>query len=69
MKLALLAIGLLLIGIAGMAIKTIFNKGNLEKSCASASRIFGEEDGTCQFCGATQDEKCKNEEATLPTHS
>ena len=54
MKLALLAIGLLLLGIAGMAIKTIFGKGHLEKSCASASRLFDEEsEGECKFCGAT----------------
>lgn len=70
-KLALLAIGLLLIAIAGMAIKTIFNKGQLEKTCASASRLFEEEgDGTCQFCGATSEDKCKGDQikidATLP---
>ena len=60
---ALLAIGILGLGIAGMAIKTIFGKGNLEKSCASASRIFAEEsDGNCQFCGATSEEACKNED-------
>lgn len=63
MKVVLLAIGLLLIAIIGMAIKTIFNKGQLEKTCASASRLFDEEsDGTCQFCGASAEEKCKNEE-------
>ncbi len=63
MKLALIAIALLGIGIAGMAIKMFFGKGYLEKSCASASRLFNEEgDGTCQFCGATEDEKCKAEE-------
>lgn len=70
MKLALIAIGLLLIGIAGMAIKTIFNKGQLEKTCASASRIFDEEsDGTCQFCGATSEEKCKNEDESTVSAS
>lgn len=64
MKLALLAIGLLVLGVAGMAIKTIFGKGHLEKSCASASRLFDEEsDGECQFCGATSEEKCKSDEA------
>lgn len=67
MKLALLAIGLLGIGIAGMAIKMFFNKGYLEKSCASASRLFNEEgDGSCKFCGATEDEKCKSEEMPSP---
>jgi hypothetical protein len=63
MKLALIAIALLGLGIAGMAIKMFFGKGYLEKSCASASRMFNEEgDGSCQFCGATEDEKCKSEE-------
>lgn len=66
MKLALLAVGLLVLGVAGMAIKTIFGKGQLEKTCASASRLFDEDsDGTCQFCGATSEEKCKNEEVTV----
>jgi hypothetical protein len=51
MKLALLAIGLLGLGIAGMAIKMFFGKGYLEKSCASASRLFDEDsDGSCKFC-------------------
>jgi len=63
MKLVLISIALLGLGIAGMAIKMFFNKGYLEKSCASASRLFNEEgDGSCEFCGATEDEKCKSEE-------
>lgn len=63
MKLALLAVGLLVLGVAGMAIKTIFGKGQLEKTCASASKLFNEDgDGTCEFCGATSEDKCKNEE-------
>lgn len=67
MKLALIAIGLLGLGIAGMAIKMFFGKGYLEKSCASASRMFDEEgDGNCQFCGATSEEKCKAEEMPKP---
>ena len=66
MKLALISIALLGLGIAGMAIKMFFGKGYLEKSCASASRLFDEEsDGSCKFCGATKDEKCKSEE--MPT--
>lgn len=65
MKLALLAVGLLVLGVAGMAIKTIFGKGQLEKTCASASKLFNEDgDGTCEFCGATSEDKCKNEEVT-----
>ena len=65
MKLALLAIALLGLGIAGMAIKIFFGKGYLEKSCASASRLFDEDsDGSCKFCGATEDEKCKSEDVS-----
>ena len=63
MKLALITIALLGLGIAGMAIKMFFNKGYLEKSCASASRMFDEQgDGSCEFCGASSEEKCKSDE-------
>ena len=63
MKLAIISIVFLGLGIAGMAIKMFFGKGYLEKSCASASRLFDEDsDGSCKFCGATADEKCKSEE-------
>ena len=64
MKLILLAIVLLGLGIFGMAIKIIFKKnGRFDKTCASASRIFGEDDEgkPCGFCGAMPDEKCKDE--------
>lgn len=68
MKGALIAMGLLGLGIAGMAIKMFFNKGQLAKSCASASRIFDEDsDGTCQFCGATSEDACKNDELPKAT--
>ena len=66
MKLALLVIGLLALGVFGMAVKIIFKKGGrFDKTCASASRVFGEEDEDkpCGFCGAMPEEKCKNEEA------
>jgi len=65
MKLALLIIGLLAIGVFGMAVKIIFKKdGKFDKTCASASRIFGEdEEGKpCGFCGAKPEEKCKSDE-------
>ena len=64
MKLFFLITGLLAIGVFGMAVKIIFKKGGrFDKTCASASRIFDEEgDGTCSFCGATADEKCKEDE-------
>lgn len=65
MKLAFLVIGLLALGVFGMAVKIIFKKGGkFDKTCASASRVFGEEDEgkPCGFCGAMPEEKCKNEE-------
>ena len=44
--------------------KIIFKKdGKFDKTCASASRIFDEEEGAaCGFCGATSEEKCKSDE-------
>ncbi len=64
MKLFLLITGLLAIGVFGMAVKIIFKKGGkFDKTCASASRIFDEEDGKpCGFCGALPAEKCKSDE-------
>lgn len=64
MKLFLLITGLLALGVFGMAVKIIFKKGGkFDKTCASASRIFEEEEGAaCGFCGATADEKCKSDE-------
>lgn len=63
MKLFLLITGLLALGVFGMAVKIIFKKGGrFDKTCASASRIFDEESGECSFCGATADEKCKEDE-------
>jgi rRNA maturation endonuclease Nob1 len=64
MKLFFLITGLIAIGVFGMAVKIIFKKdGKFDKTCASASRIFGEEAGEpCGFCGAQPAEKCKSEE-------
>ena len=63
MKLVLLVIGLLGLGIFGMAVKIIFKKnGTFDKTCASSSRVLGESDEACGFCGAKPEEKCKSEE-------
>ena len=64
MKFFLLITGLIAIGVFGMAVKIIFKKdGKFDKTCASASRIFDEEEGAaCGFCGAKPEEKCKSEE-------
>ncbi|MCC7331618.1 MAG: membrane or secreted protein [Flavobacteriales bacterium] len=67
MKLFLLITGLLALAVFGMAVKIIFKKGGrFDKTCASASRIFGKESEgqPCGFCGAMPDEQCKNEETT-----
>lgn len=64
-KMFLLITGLIALGVLGMAVKIIFKKdGKFDKTCASASRIFGEDDEgkPCGFCGAKPTEKCKSDE-------
>ena len=63
MKFFLLITGLIAIGVFGMAVKIIFKKGGtFDKTCASSSRILGESDEACGFCGAMPEEKCKSDE-------
>lgn len=63
MKLALLAIGLLALGVAGIAVKIIFKKnGKFAGTCASNSPFLNEEGKACGFCGALPEEKCKKED-------
>ena len=63
MKLALLVIGLLAIGVFGMAVKIIFKKGGrFDKTCASTNSVFNKDGEPCGFCGAMPDEQCKSEE-------
>ena len=51
MKLFLLITGLIALGVFGMAVKIIFKKdGKFDKTCASASRIFDEEEGAEGHC-------------------
>lgn len=62
MKLILLAVGLLALGIFGMAVKIIFKKGGkFDKTCASSNSMFNKDGEPCGFCGAMPEEKCKNE--------
>ena len=64
MKLALIAIGLLGLGFAGIAIKIWGKKGGeFSGTCASNNPLVNGEGETCSFCGARPDEQCKNEEA------
>ncbi|MCB9223026.1 MAG: membrane or secreted protein [Crocinitomicaceae bacterium] len=64
MKLALIAIGLLGLGFAGIAIKIWAKKdGKFAGTCASNNPLVNNgEDGTCSFCGARPDEKCQGED-------
>jgi len=65
MKLVLIVIGLLAIGIFGMAVKIIFKKGGkFDKTCASASSVLNEDGEPCGFCGAMPEEKCKSDEVS-----
>lgn len=65
MKLALLTIGLLALGVAGIAIKILFKKnGEFSGTCASNSPFLNKEGEPCSFCGASPEEKCKKEDVT-----
>lgn len=62
MKLALLAIGLLGLGVMGIAVKIIFKKdGKFAGTCASQNPVLNKEGEPCSFCGAMPEEQCKNE--------
>ena len=63
MQLALIAIGLLALGFAGIAVKIWAKKGGeFAGTCASNNPMFNEEGESCSFCGARPDEQCKAEE-------
>lgn len=63
MKLLLLSILLLGLGIAGIAVKILFQKnGKFAGTCASNSPFLNEEGKACSFCGALPEEQCKKEE-------
>ena len=64
MELALLSIGLLGLGVAGIAIKILVKKdGKFQGTCASNSPFLNKEGEACGFCGAMPSEQCKNEDA------
>lgn len=62
MKLALLTMGLLGLGFAGIAIKIWAKKdGKFAGTCASSANVIDDgEGGSCSVCGARPDERCKN---------
>jgi len=64
MKLVLITIVLLLVGVAGIAIKIWAKKdGKFAGTCASQSPFLNKEGDSCGFCGKTPDQfdSCKEE--------
>lgn len=59
----LLGIVLLGLGFAGIAVKIWAKKdGEFAGTCASNNPLVQAEGGSCGFCGARPEEKCKREE-------
>ncbi len=66
LKVTLLAVTLLGLGFAGIAIKIWAKKGGeFSGTCASQSPYLNTEGENCAYCGASPEEKCKNEQAEL----
>jgi len=64
MKLLLIVFALLLLGVAGIAIKLWAKKdGKFAGTCASQSPFLNKEGAPCGFCGKTPDQfdTCKEE--------
>ena len=62
MKLALFSIGLLALGVLGIAIKIWAKKdGEFAGTCASNNPLLNQEGESCSVCGARPDEMCKEE--------
>jgi hypothetical protein len=58
-----LAIGLLALGVAGIAIKILVKKdGEFSGTCSSNNPFLNSEDGSCSICGASRGDRCKQEE-------
>ncbi|MFZ9056172.1 MAG: membrane or secreted protein [Flavobacteriales bacterium] len=63
-KVVLLAIGLLALGVAGIAIKILVKKdGKFAGTCASQNPFLNEEGAACSLCGAKPDEQCKGDDS------
>ena len=61
MKLLLLTIGLLALGVAGIAIKIWAKKdGEFAGTCASNNPLLQDEGASCNVCGARPEEQCKS---------
>ena len=60
----LITIFLLAFVFAGIGVKILLKKnGKFAGTCASQSPFLNKEGEACGICGATAEEKCKNEEA------
>ena len=61
MKVVLVTIGLLALGIIGMAVKILGKKdGEFAGTCASQSPYLNKEGEACTICGSTSSGQCKN---------
>jgi len=59
----LITIFMLAFVFAGIGVKILLKKnGKFAGTCASQSPFLNEEGEACGICGATAEEKCKNEE-------
>ncbi|QQX76931.1 MULTISPECIES: membrane or secreted protein [Aequorivita] len=70
MKLLLITLALLLLGVAGIAIKIWAKKdGKFAGTCASQSPFLNKEGEACGFCGKTPDQfdSCVEESHKLET--
>ena len=60
----LLAIGLLGLGVAGIAIKILVKPdGKFSGTCASNNPMLRSEDGGCSVCGARPQDACQAEQS------
>ena len=58
----LLGVGLLALGVAGIAIKILVKPGGeFSGTCASNNPVLRNEDGGCSVCGARPQDACKAE--------
>ena len=60
----LITIGFLVFVFVGIGIKILLKKnGKFSGTCASQSPFLNTEGESCGLCGASPEEKCKNEDA------
>lgn len=46
--------------ILAMSVGVIFKRKPISGSCGGLNNVYQQDDGSCQICGATVDESCKN---------